>query len=63
MNRSMDFSVFSLGTRHTTLGTRDSDEWQGMSTGKDQTKEWGFLKNREWTAVIPCEKEFKQNTS
>jgi hypothetical protein len=45
----MDFSVFSLGTRHTTLGTRDSGKGRGMTTGKDQSDEWGFLKNREWT--------------
>jgi len=31
----------------------------GMSTEKDQSKEWGFLKNREWAVVIPREKELK----
>jgi hypothetical protein len=31
----------------------------GMSTGKEQSKEWEFLKNREWTVVITCEKELK----
>jgi hypothetical protein len=52
----LDFGLIRVASvpepRRVQGGRVAREKWRGMSTGKDKTKEWGFLKNWEWTAVI-----------